>query len=348
MFKGVNMEDTEIEQWIGLKQGGDTYSNYMVSSLGRVFNIKSGNFVSHVIAGEPQYYYVNLINDEGNRKLRRVHNIMGWSFLGDMPNKGDTIDHIDRNKYNNGLYNLRWLDMSGQIYNRDFSPDGNEAIRKMLLEIYDKETPIHVYLYRVMTSQQMSLGDAMYQWSSYIKPDIKIKELMYTPSVEISGVWYPNKSIVSKLHGISLPKVKEGVRNKLSIDEIKTSEYDPSECSRFSMDGFWMTKVEHCERLYISHQRVINQISKYGYSFEEAVKIPIERKTHYCINGVVMNTKTIYLKYGLHPKRSNSYLNKSGTDRNLRDTLEYYGVDTSDMEIYFCDGKDIVMYDKPV
>lgn len=159
----VDMKETEIEQWVWLKQGGDVYKRYKVSSLGRVYDLKNDTYVSPSLRGKPPYYYVNLVNDKGDRKGRRIHNIMGWSFLGDRPKKGDTIDHIDRNKYNNGLYNLRWLDRSGQGYNREVSPDRNEDIRKMLLEIYDKETPIHVYLYRVMTSQQVSIEDAMYQ-----------------------------------------------------------------------------------------------------------------------------------------------------------------------------------------
>lgn len=139
------MKDTEIEQWVGLKQGvDDTYSNYMISSLGRVFNLKSGNFASHVLTGKPRYYYVNLVNDNGDRRLRRVHNIMGWSFLGDIPNEGDTIDHIDRNKYNNSLYNLRWLSMSGQIYNRD---ERTNTLKYFINERYSEEDYNKVYNY---------------------------------------------------------------------------------------------------------------------------------------------------------------------------------------------------------
>lgn len=116
---GYYMKETEIEQWVGLKQGGDVYKRYKVSSLGRVYDLKNDTYVSPSLRGKPQYYYVNLVNDKGDRKGRRIHNIMGWSFLGDRPKKGDTIDHIDRNKYNNSLCNLRWLGKSGQMENRN-------------------------------------------------------------------------------------------------------------------------------------------------------------------------------------------------------------------------------------
>lgn len=342
------MKDTEVEEWVGLKQGvKDTYSNYLISSLGRVFNTKSGNFVSHVITGEPQYFYVNIKSDQGSWRLRRVHNIMGWSFLGDMPNKGDTIDHIDRNKYNNSLDNLRWLCKSGQGYNRDVTPDGNEDIRNMLLEMYDRSLPIHEYVYRLMTIHNKTLEDSLYQWANYIKPDIKIKELMFTPSVEISGVWYPDKSTVSKMHGISLPKVKEGVLNNLSLEEMKLSKYDPAEVNRFSMDGYWMTRVEHCERLYVSYQRVTTKMTKFGYSFEDAIKLPIERVNKHWVNGVVYRNKELFEKYNLPARSANSHLARV-KDRTIRCVLEHYGVDTSDMEIYPCDGKDIIMYNKPI
>lgn len=107
-------EGQEEVEWTILRQGGNTYNRYLISSEGVVWDTKADKEVSQVLTGKPQYYYGNLtIDDEGNRILRRVHNIMGWSFLGDPPTPRHSVDHIDQDKFNNKLSNLRWLDRRG-------------------------------------------------------------------------------------------------------------------------------------------------------------------------------------------------------------------------------------------
>ena len=121
-------EDYLPEAWVSLcddKIEG-TSDKYTISSYGRVWNKLDKCFVSPVLSGIPQYNYVN-IRVGVVRKLRRVHYLQAYSFFGAPPNdNGDvsnirkqSCDHIDRNKYNNSLWNLRWLDRKGQIINRD-------------------------------------------------------------------------------------------------------------------------------------------------------------------------------------------------------------------------------------
>ena len=236
VFKGDNMKDTEMEQWRGLKQGGDTYSNYMVSSLGRVFNIKSGNFVSHVIAGEPQYYYVNLINDEGNGKLRRVHNIMGWSFLGDMPNKGDTIDHIDRNKYNNGLYNLRWLDKSGQMVNRN---ERTNTISYFIGGNYNPEefNKAYSYITEVCRVTDYTLEEASNIYKLRVKYDTSSQPIIFNGRItileELCDVFNRNITYIKLLLSNSTP-LEECLYNYPMIP-IKKGTFELS----LEFDGVW-------------------------------------------------------------------------------------------------------------
>lgn len=118
-MKDRNNQEDEI--WVTLKQGGDTYTRYEVSNYGRVWDLKNDKEVSQVETGKPLYKYVNLYKDSGQRVLRRVHNIMGWSFLGEPKDKSYTVDHIDRDKFNNRLSNLRWLCKKGQMDNRDYT-----------------------------------------------------------------------------------------------------------------------------------------------------------------------------------------------------------------------------------
>ncbi len=337
------MQDTEIEQWVTLKQGGDTYNRYQISSLGRVWDSKTEKFSSQVLTGKPQYYYINLSKDCGKRTLRRVHNCMGWSFLGDKPEGDYSVDHIDVNKYNNALYNLRWLDKRGQMNNKRCSNMDNTLIGDFLLRKYTFNSPIYKYLYNVMTQYDLDYTGACFRWLQYITPTTTIKEKLFRPSIEVSGTWYPNRETFCKMHKVSWEKLKKGLSSGATLSEIKDYPSKAVEKSRFDLDGYWMTKKEHCERLYVSHQRVITKVRKLGIPFEEAVKIPMERITKHWVNGEVYNNKDLFIKYGIPPISANNRLSRC---KSLLKTLTHYGVDVTDIEAYPCDGKEVVMFNK--
>lgn len=86
---------------------------------------------------------------------------------------------------------------------------------------------------------------------------------------------------------------------------------------------------------------------KHSISFEDAVKIPVQRITKHCVNGVVYKNKELFVKYSIEPRTANNYLVYS-KERTIRETLEHYKVDTSQMEIFPCDGSDVIMYNKPI
>ena len=86
----------------------EDHPNYLVSNLGRVKRIFNGSIVNGYV-GKRGYVIV----DFRNRKLktgrvRSVHQLVGLAFLPNPDNKPE-VDHIDRDKTNNVLSNLRWV-----------------------------------------------------------------------------------------------------------------------------------------------------------------------------------------------------------------------------------------------
>lgn len=69
-------------------------------------------------------YYISMIhsNSINNGKVKRVkiHRLVAECWLGPCPENME-VDHIDRNSRNNDYRNLRYVDKSTQMKNRDYS-----------------------------------------------------------------------------------------------------------------------------------------------------------------------------------------------------------------------------------
>ena len=87
---------------------------YQINRLGQVRRIASGKILKPInLRG---YLLVDLYKD-GVRKQCSIHRLVGFQFVPNPENK-PTIDHIDRNRQNNLLENLRWATRKEQANNR--------------------------------------------------------------------------------------------------------------------------------------------------------------------------------------------------------------------------------------
>lgn len=105
------------------------YPNYQVSNLGRVkskerYTKAKDNEIIHrkdkILKNQTDnkgYKYVRLYNENG-WKYFKVHILVAKTFIPNLFNE-PTVDHIDRNKENNEVDNLRWASYIVQANNKD-------------------------------------------------------------------------------------------------------------------------------------------------------------------------------------------------------------------------------------
>jgi hypothetical protein len=88
------------ENWLQITD----FTNYSVSDLGRVRNDTTGKMMKLCI--KSGYYHVGLTNNI-SKKTFKVHRLVAIAFIPNPENKLE-VNHIDKNKLNNNLYNLEW------------------------------------------------------------------------------------------------------------------------------------------------------------------------------------------------------------------------------------------------
>jgi len=97
------------------------FPKYEISSYGEVRNVKTGKIIKPFLT-EAGYYRYHLCDKDSNSKTISAHRLVAFIFIGKCPEKGYTVDHIDRNRINNQYLNLRWITSKVQAENRTQTP----------------------------------------------------------------------------------------------------------------------------------------------------------------------------------------------------------------------------------
>ena len=107
------------------KQYKDT--NYQVSNLGNIKNIKSDKILVQTIGNT--YKKVDIYHNK-LRTTKRVHNLVAEVWLNHVPNKSQKIivDHIDNNPLNNKVSNLQLISQRDNVIKSTISNTGVTGI----------------------------------------------------------------------------------------------------------------------------------------------------------------------------------------------------------------------------
>ena len=83
------------------------FNNYKVSNFGRLISIKTNKILKPTDNGRG-YLRFSLLGDDNNNHTVYLHRIIAEAFIPNPDNK-PCIDHINTNKQDNRIENIRWV-----------------------------------------------------------------------------------------------------------------------------------------------------------------------------------------------------------------------------------------------
>ena len=165
-----------MEEWKKV----EGYENYSVSNFG---NIRNDKFNRNLIPKLKKngYYQIGLCKNN-NRQFFTIHRLVGLHFLEKVEGKYE-IDHIDRNKTNNHISNLRYATRSEQ--------ERNKNKRKNCSSIY----------------KGVSFHKSRNKWQGQIRIDRKLKYFGFFENELECAKKYNEYIIENKLEGYELNNI---------------------------------------------------------------------------------------------------------------------------------------------
>ncbi len=106
------IEETDMNEFVIIKD----FPNYKINKKGKILN-KEGKELSTHLRGKNNYLCCHLYRD-GKQYTHSIHRLLAIHFI-ETKDENLVVDHIDRNKLNNDLTNLRWATFSENAKNSD-------------------------------------------------------------------------------------------------------------------------------------------------------------------------------------------------------------------------------------
>ena len=119
------------------------YENYLIYEDGRVFSKKRNRFLKPGL-DSCRYHYVVLC-ENGKPKNHSIHRLVGIHYIPNDENKSE-VDHINRDRTDNRIENLRWVSHSENQQNQGIKKNNKTGIKNIF---YDKSRDRWIFKKRI-------------------------------------------------------------------------------------------------------------------------------------------------------------------------------------------------------
>ena len=116
------------------------FPNYEVSNKGRVRNIKTGRILK---LQHTNGYRIFAFYSDRKRTQQKVHRLVAEEWL-DNPENKPCVDHIDGNKSNNRVSNLRWATIAENLRNKRKCRNGTSKYKGVSWHRSSKKWVTHI------------------------------------------------------------------------------------------------------------------------------------------------------------------------------------------------------------
>lgn len=141
-FKAIEKEfEQRIERWTNVEADG--YQIYQVSSFGRVKDTETDTMIKQW--KNTNGYYSVTLSSNGKMKSFLVHRLVACAFLCN-PNHKKCVDHIDHNKENNKITNLRFATHQENCRNQRVAKDNSSTAKGVTFDKRKQKWRADVYL----------------------------------------------------------------------------------------------------------------------------------------------------------------------------------------------------------
>jgi len=111
------------------------FENYLIYPDGRVFNKKSNRFLKG--SNDKDGYKVVSLTKDGNRKFMKIHRLVAIHYIPNPENKREA-DHLNRDRSDNRIENLRWVNHWENQQNTGMSKNNTSGYKYILYRKRDE------------------------------------------------------------------------------------------------------------------------------------------------------------------------------------------------------------------